>query len=345
MARRRARERGGGIPAAPRTVDAATALAVLQCALAARAALLAAADGDVARLCHGAADGLPGLVIERFGPVLVAQLHEGQWGGGEALARTLCAAAAEHVGAIAVYLKQFVRDRSAELARVEALHTSATPWIGTTAPEEYAVCEHGVRFRVRPYDGYSVGLFLEHRPQRQRVRTMAAGRRVLNLFAYTCGFSVVAALGGAAETVSVDVAGKALDWGRRNFAENGLSTDGHWFMRSDAREYCRRAARQGRQFDLIVLDPPSFARVKQTGKVFVLEEELARLVAAAVEVLAPGGDLLLCTNNRSVGWGRLEGAVRTAAEGRPARLERLPLAADFAGDPDYAKALLARLAP
>jgi len=110
--------------------------------------------------------------------------------------------------------------------------------------EEYAVLENGIRFLVRPHDGHSTGLFLEHRDNRKRVRRLAAGRNMLNAFAYTCGFSVAAALGGAAGTVSVDVSKKYLEWGKCNFAANELNLADHRFICSDIFDYYRRARRR-----------------------------------------------------------------------------------------------------
>src|SRR5436190_23538728 len=129
----------------------------------------------------------------------------------------------------AVYRKVFPRDRNARRTELVPLHHDSTPWIGAPAAAEFAVMENRMRFLVRPFDGYSTGLFLEHRDNRSRIREMSVGKRVLNLSAYTCGFSVAAALGGGA-TTSVDVAVKFLEWGKRNFDENGVLLDGHTFI-------------------------------------------------------------------------------------------------------------------
>lgn len=313
-------------------------------ALAAREGLRRDAETDAWRLLHGSGDGVPGLVIEQFGGVLVAQWHEGVLKLVEGEVRAACERMMAAVGATGVYLKRFVKDRSADLRRVEALHSDATPWIGEAAPAEFAVREAGVRFLVRPYDGYSTGLFLEHRENRRRVRELAAGRRVLNTFAYTCGYSVCAALAGAAEVVSVDLSPKFLEWGRRNFAENGLVAERHVWLRADARDYLRRAARQGRRFDVVILDPPSFARDRRSKRVFAVTEELEGLVAGALALLNAGGQLLLCTNHRGIGWRRLERAVLEGAGGRAVEIvERPGLPADFPGDADFAKSLWARV--
>lgn len=322
---------------------AADPQALLLAALARRTPRFADLDTDTARVFHGQPDGIPGLFIERLGQVLVVQLHEGVLTLPENAIRGLCATAAEALGAIAVYRKVFPRDRSFVDPQLDALHRDAAPWIGTAAPPELTVCEAGVRYLVRPYDGYSTGLFLDHRMHRARVRTLVAGRRVLNAFAYTCASSVVAALGGAAETVSVDVSKRSLEWGKRNFAANGRTLEGHWFICSDVRDYFRRAARQQRLFDLVILDPPTFARSKAVNRTLSIPGDLPELLAGALERLAPGGQLLLSVNHRGTTATRLEQHAREAGAGAERairRVERLPLPEDFRDDPEFMRSIL-----
>src|SRR5690606_6487827 len=130
--------------------------------------------------------------------VLTVQIHEGRLGLRMDDVRRLAEGLLDRLSARAVYRKGFVRDRARLSAAQAAEHGSARPWIGSPVEPEITVEEYGVRFVVRPYDGFSVGLFLEHRDNRRRVRELAPGRRVLNTFAYTCGFTVAAAVGGAA---------------------------------------------------------------------------------------------------------------------------------------------------
>lgn len=318
----------------------------LEIALARRAPLLADPDTNVARLFNSAADGIDGLVIERLGDVLVVQMHEGRLTLAEDVLRTLCASVAERLKARAVYRKVYPQQRSALSPELEKLHHDSTPWLGEPVEPELPVVESGMRFLVRPYDGYLMGLFLDHRASRARVRELAAGRRVLNTFAYTCGFTLAAALGGAALTVSVDVSKKSLEWGRRNLAANGLALDTHRFVCSDVFDYYRRAARQGRRFDFIILDPPTFARSKQTKRPFALTEQLAPLVSGAVDLLDSGGIIHLSVNHRETSVRQLEHAVTAATRecGRHCTaLDRPPLPDDFHGDPDYAKSVLWRV--
>ena len=121
----------------------------------------------------------------------------------------------------------------------------------------------------------------------------------MNLFAYTCGFSVVAAAAGA-ETVSVDLSRNYLDWGKRNFEWNGIDPVGHGFIRDDAFLVLKRFKKRGRFFSGVVLDPPTFSR-NDKGKVFRVESDYRALVAAAAGVVAPGGWMLCSSNTRKVG--------------------------------------------
>ncbi len=301
-------------------------------------------DTTAWRVVHGGADGFEGLVIERWGRTLTAQLHAGRLVLAESELRDLCERARAELGAGAVYRKHFIRDRSSGPAadREPPEHHDPQPWLGQPAPPEFPVLEDGVRFLVRPHDGFSVGLFLDQRDNRRRVRQRAIGRRVLNTFSYTGGFSVAAALGGAAQTVSVDTSRKALEWSRRNFAANGLDAGPHQFFCCDVFEFFRRAERKARRFDLIILDPPTFSRAGRAGRAFSIESDLDRLAAGALQLAAPGAMLLICTNHRGTTAARLERAVR-AAHPAARTLERPALPEDFPGDPHYAKSVWMQL--
>jgi 23S rRNA (cytosine1962-C5)-methyltransferase len=340
-ARRRAAE---SRPAAVTPIARASGLERAQAALARREPLLTAGGTDAVRLVHGTADGLPGLVVEQLGSVLVAQFHEGALALAADDAAAVCEMLMRERGATAVYRKEFVADRSAGAKRVADLHYAGEPWLGEPAPQRLLVEEAGLRFWVRAYDGFSTGLFLEHRGNRQRVRVAAAGQRVLNLFSYTGGYSIAAAAGGAAHVSSVDVSKKFLEWSKENFAGNALALDPHRFFASDVFDFYRRAARQGRVYDLVILDPPSFARDRKSKRAFVLSEQLEPLVAGVMDLLIPGGTLLLCLNQRPISLQRMQAAIEQgAAPRRVTILETPALPVDFPGDPDFAKSLWARV--
>lgn len=310
-----------------------------------RAELLESADTDAFRVVHDFADGLPGLVVEKLGSVLIVQVYEGRAPRPIEEYRAALTPFLPRLRASCAYLKRFPRDRSAALPRLNASLHDPRPWIGEPAPPEHVVREDGVRYLVRAYDGYATGLFLDHRTHRQRVRSLASGRLVLNGFAYTCGLSLAAALGGAAGTSSVDVSKRHLEWGKRNFAENGVTLDRvHMFYCCDVLDFHQRAARKGDRFDMVILDPPAFARVKETRRVFQLEADLAQLLEGAIAMLDSGGLLLIAANMRGMSLARMEQAVRQAAAPRRAQVVERPAAPPgFEGDPDFMKSLLLRV--
>ncbi len=180
---------------------------------------------------------------------------------------------------------------------------SALPLLGE-------VRENGVRYGLDFAAGYSAGLFLDQRINRAVVRHLAP-KRMLNTFAYTCSFSVVAAMAGA-ETVSVDLSKKSLDRGRKNFQLNGLKANaGHKFIADDVLEVLPRLSRRGEKFDAIVLDPPTFSRGNK-GRRWQVEQHLEDLVIAAMELAAPIARMLISTNCTKLHQGDLERVARFA---------------------------------
>jgi 23S rRNA (cytosine1962-C5)-methyltransferase len=175
-------------------------------------------------------------------------------------------------------------------------------------PMETEVTEAGARYGLDFAGGYSAGLFIDQRGNRARLRAWRP-RRLLNTFAYTCSFSVVAALAGA-ETLSVDLSRRSLTRGEENFARNGLDPKaGHRFMADDVLAVLPRLARRGEKFDAIVLDPPTFSR-NQSGAAFQVQRDFGKLVALALEVAAPGARVLLSVNHSAMRVADLEWAAR-----------------------------------
>jgi len=178
--------------------------------------------------------------------------------------------------------------------------------LGEVAPARFLVRENGLDFEISFGEGYSVGLFLDQRDNRRRFLTnhvaanfpvflgSAAGAEVLNTFAYTCGFSVGAAKGGAS-TTNIDLSKKYLAWGKRNFAANRIDPAEHQFLLGDTFDWLRRLAKKGRTFAAVVLDPPTFSRTKEHGT-FQAEKDFGNLITASVPLLRPGGVLLASTN-------------------------------------------------
>ena len=197
-----------------------------------------------------------------------------------------------------------------------------------TLPAETVVLESQIRFGLDFSAGYSVGLFLDQRANRAFLRNQPV-RRVLNTFAYTCSFSVVAALAGA-ETVSADLSQKSLDRGRLNFTLNGLDPAAHRFIADDVQEMLPRMARRKEKFDTIILDPPTFSRGNK-GRRFRAEDDLQSLLSAAMEVTAPGGRILLSTNCTKLRTGDLESLARFCLKNARLNgtLQQLPALVDF----------------
>jgi 23S rRNA (cytosine1962-C5)-methyltransferase len=172
-------------------------------------------------------------------------------------------------------------------------------------------------------------LFIDQRANRARLRALKP-KRLLNTFAYTCSFSVVAALGGA-ETVSVDLSRRSLARGEGNFQRNGLDPKaGHRFIADDVLAVLPRLARRGEKFDAIVLDPPTFSR-NAAGAAFQVQRDFDRLVALALEVAAPEAKILLSVNHSAMRVADLERAARAALKlaGRSGRFHSTAPLADF----------------
>ncbi|MDC7706091.1 class I SAM-dependent methyltransferase [Vogesella indigofera] len=165
--------------------------------------------------------------------------------------------------------------------------------------EDFVVAEQGQRFWVN-LDAYlDTGLFLDHRNTRKRVRDEAAGKRFLNLFAYTGSFTVYAANGGAVSSETVDLSNTYQAWSRRNFELNGLDLEKHQLIRDDVFQYLEDAAFAGKQFDLIVMDPPSFSNSKKMMDELDVQRDQVKLVDGAMRLLAPDGVLYFSNNLRS----------------------------------------------
>jgi 23S rRNA G2069 N7-methylase RlmK/C1962 C5-methylase RlmI len=165
------------------------------------------------------------------------------------------------------------------------------------AQELLTVREGGLKFLVNLSDYLDTGLFLDHRWTRAYVRELAAGLKVLNLFAYTGAFTVYAAHGGAFDTVTVDLNQNYLDWAQKNLELNDLAGPRHRMVRRDVLEYLRTETRL--KFDLIVLDPPTFSNSKKMDGTFDVQRDHAELIVRCLKILNPGGVLVFSNNYRS----------------------------------------------
>jgi len=162
----------------------------------------------------------------------------------------------------------------------------------------FNVPEQGLHFRVNLSDYLDTGLFLDHRITRSMVRDMASGRRMLNLFAYTGAFSVYAAAGGAQSTTTVDLSNTYLDWARENFSLNQLYGTGEEFVRADTWRFLSDARARREQWDLIVVDPPTFSNSRKMDDVFDVQRDHVELLRRVLDVTAAGGIIIFSTNFR-----------------------------------------------
>ncbi len=278
------------------------------------------------RLANDVADDLPGVTIDRYGDFAVLALSSpAAEQRAEELARCLLS-----LGARGVYLKRRVRG-DVRKAAVEL--TPPAPILGEAAPERLIVEEYGMKIWVELGRGLSTGLFVDQRDNRRLVRELSRGANVLNLFCYTGSFSVAAALGGARRVVSVDLSRRPLDTARENFELNGLDPSRHEFAQTDALAWLLRARRDKLRFDVIVLDPPSFAS-NAGGAAWNVTKGYALAAERAIALLSPGGSLLAVTNHRATSLGRLRRTLREAAAKAGVSVARLKDLASALDCPD-----------
>lgn len=161
--------------------------------------------------------------------------------------------------------------------------------------EFFSVLEYGLLFRVNLTDYLDTGLFLDHRETRRLVAGMAAGKRLLNLFSYTCSFSVHAAAAGARFTKSVDLSNTYTDWGRENFLLNSLPLTTNLIVREDCLQFLEK---ERSIYDLIVIDPPTISRSKKMDQMFDIQKDYPFLISKALTLLSPNGTLFFSTNSR-----------------------------------------------
>jgi 23S rRNA (cytosine1962-C5)-methyltransferase len=229
-------------------IDAAFLRARVGAAVARRSTL--AGDTDAVRLVHGEADGLPGVVCDRYAGVAVLQLSST---GAERWRDAVAEAVAAASGCDVLYERSDV-----EVRALEGLPVRTGALRGAPA-DLVTITEHGTRYLVDVVHGQKTGFYLDQRANRARIRGLAAGRDVLNAFCYTGGFSLSALAGGARSVLSIDSSAAALALARENLALNGLDAAHAEWLEADVFSALRELRNAGRAFDLIVLDPPKFA--------------------------------------------------------------------------------------
>ncbi len=272
------------------------------------------------RLIHGENDGLPGLVLDRYEDTLVIKLYTAAWVPW--LSRVLPALAAiQPAGRVVLRLSRELMNRPEHLYGLEEGLLTGADFDGPPGLVQFS--ENGLRFEADVLRGQKTGFFLDQRDNRARVEGLAAGRRVLNVFAYTGGFSLYAARGGAREVLSVDLSAPALAAARRNFDLNrhlpAVAAARHITEAGDAFDALAALRERGERYDIVVVDPPAFA--KRAAEVEAALRAYTRLTTLALGVTRPGGLLVSASCSSRVSAEDFFSTVKRAAEaaGRPLR--------------------------
>jgi len=260
--------------------------------------------GDAYRVVNGEGDSLPGVIVDLYGQFAVVQILTA---GAERWRAWVVAALGEILGVRGVY------ERSAGGARrEEGLENRVETAAGAEPPEHVEIVEHGARFLVDVRGGQKTGFFLDQRGNRRRLGSLARGQRVLNCFAYTGGFSVHCARGGASEVVSVESSGPALRLAQANWSLNALDESRAAWVNADVFDHLaalRAAGDPG--FDVVILDPPPFARHRSDrDRAMRAYRDLNR---RALHVLRPGGLLFTSSCSQHLPRDAFEHVVATAA--------------------------------
>lgn len=283
-------------------------------ALQRRQTMLASTATNTFRLFHRAADGEARLAVDRFNDVLVAHLYDGLT---EAEALPILRELKTQTQARGVYVKHRPLQASHLSKSERAALAPAQPVLGEVVEETVAL-ENGLRYLIRPVAGLSVGLFLDMREGRAWMQANAAGKTVLNCFAYTCGLGLAAVAGGAARAVNLDVSRNYLEWGQHNYTLNGFTPEPKDFITGDVFDWLKRFGKHGQTFDVVILDPPPYSTTKHTR--FSVQKNYAALAESALKVVTPGGWLVACANAAELPVESFQRQLRQAAEEYPARL-------------------------
>jgi len=247
-------------------------------------------DTTAYRLVNAEGDGLPGLTVDRYGEYLMIQLYCEGW---RPHLKLVTSALQELLNPTGIYEKARPQN-TRELEAVSDSKKYGRLLAGSAAPGRLEVQENGLTFLVSLEEGLNTGLFLDQRENRRCLMPRMAGKRFLNLFAYTGAFSVAAAASGATQVTSVDVSPGYTDWNRANFSANRLNPKKHRFLVGDCMARLAELATGNEQFEIILMDPPSFSTTTK-GR-FTTRGGTSDLVAACLPLLIDGG-LLICSSN------------------------------------------------
>ncbi len=274
----------------PMQLDRAWLKQRLQAAIGLREHYLDLQNTNAYRLVNAEGDGLPGLTVDRYAGYLMVQLYCEGW---RPHLKLLTGVLQELLEPAGIYEKARPQN-TRELEATSDTKRYGRLLAGEAAPQRLAVQENGLTFLVSLEEGLNTGLFLDQRENRRCLMPRMAGKRFLNLFAYTGAFSVAAAASGATQVTSVDVSPGYTDWNRANFGANRLNPKKHRFLVGDCMAKLAEMTTSNEQFDIILMDPPSFSTTTK-GR-FTTRGGTSDLVAASLPLLVDGG-LLICSSN------------------------------------------------
>lgn len=266
----------------------------LQLAIQLRARHANLTDSNAYRLVNAEGDAMPGITVDRYGDYLMLQLYSPVWLPHLKLVTEVLK---ELLSPIGIYKKKRPQ-KTRELEALGGNKSYGRLLEGTSAPERLEVKENGLKFLVSLGDGLNTGLFLDQRKNRRDLMLRVKGKQVLNLFAYTGAFSVAAAISGAIKVTGVDASPGYTDWARDNFSLNGLNPGRHEFIVGDCLTVLGRLAQNGKRYDIILMDPPSFSTTARSR--FTTRGGTSDLVASALPLLNEGGLLIASSNHQKV---------------------------------------------
>ena len=271
-----------------------------------RERLLDRTDTDSFRLVHGESDGLPGVVADLYSGTVVLKLYSA---GLTPVRGMLVDALRSLPGVRSVLGRDQPGGEGGEEEGTGSTGGARLLW-GEEPADPVVIRERGIRFGVDVRRGQKTGFFLDQRENRALVRRLSAGASVLNCFSFSGGFSVNAALGGASRVFSVDQDADAIALARENFGRNGLDPNAHDFLAADVFTLLSSLREEGRRFDIVVLDPPAFAKSQRAVEAAI--DGYASLNRQALEAVAPGGLLVTASCSARVTPEAFEGAVASA---------------------------------
>ncbi|MCF6149385.1 MAG: class I SAM-dependent rRNA methyltransferase [Candidatus Kuenenia sp.] len=233
------------------------------------------------RLINSYGDNLPDITIDIYGKAVLVQFFK---------TYEVCKKKEMYEAVRKILAPEFIIEKD----RLKGKDVITRLISGKEIPEDYVVFENEIPFSISFSDGGGTGLYLDQRNNRKKVQSFASGKEVLNCFCYTSSFSVYACKGGAVKTTNIDLSRKAITWSKKNYSLNQIDINNHDFITGDVWEYFKIFQKKGREFDMIILDPPSFSTSKSGA--FTVEKDFPELVGMGLNILRENGILVFSTN-------------------------------------------------